>query len=79
MWSITAVTVRVKTNVDVQRKGKKPKRPLSSLWVSRTGSASDWCALQETLHECIDRPTIQYNTLIIMGTPLTSYSLYRSS
>src|SRR6218665_1126847 len=34
---------------------------LSSLWVSRTGSASDWCALQEVLYKCID--TIQYNTL----------------
>src|SRR6218665_1737054 len=31
---------------------------LSSLWVSRTGSASDWCALQEALYKCID--TIQY-------------------
>jgi len=30
---------------------------LSSLWVSRTGSASDWCALQEALYKCID--TIQ--------------------
>src|SRR6218665_2707176 len=30
-----------------------------SLWVSRTGSASDWCALQEALYKCID--TIQYN------------------
>jgi len=27
---------------------------LSSLWVSRTGSASDWCALQEALYKCID-------------------------
>src|SRR6218665_2072486 len=36
-------------------------RLLSSLWVSRTGSASDWCALQEVLYKCID--TIQYNTL----------------
>jgi len=38
-------------------------RLLSSLWVSHTGtsgSASDWCALQEALHKCID--TIQYNT-----------------
>ena len=26
---------------------------LSSLWVSRTGSASDWCALQEALHRFI--------------------------
>ena len=34
-------------------------RLVSSLWVSRTGSASDWCALQETLYKCID--TIQYN------------------
>src|SRR6218665_2428354 len=32
---------------------------LSSLWVSRTGSASDWCALQEALYKRID--TIQYN------------------
>ena len=30
---------------------------LSSLWVSRAGSASDWCALQEALYKCIDRPT----------------------
>ena len=37
-------------------------RLLSSLWVSRTGSASDWCALQEALYKCID--TIQYNTII---------------
>ena len=34
---------------------------LSSLRVSRTGSASDWCALQEALYKCID--TIQYNML----------------
>ena len=33
-------------------------RLLSSLWVSRTGSASDWCTLQEALYKCID--TIQY-------------------
>ena len=33
-------------------------RLLSSLGVSRTGSASDWCALQEALYKCID--TIQY-------------------
>ena len=32
-------------------------RLLSSLWVSLTGSASDWCALQEALYKCID--TIQ--------------------
>src|SRR6218665_3462859 len=29
-------------------------RLLSSLWVSRSGSASDWCALQEALYKCID-------------------------
>src|SRR6218665_3846000 len=34
-------------------------RLLSSLWVSRTGRASDWCVLQEALYKCID--TIQYN------------------
>src|SRR6218665_676717 len=34
-------------------------RLLSSLWVSHTASASDWCALQEALYKCID--TIQYN------------------
>src|SRR6218665_1118489 len=28
-------------------------------WVSRTGSTSDWCALQEALYKC--RDTIQYN------------------
>ena len=36
-------------------------RLLSSLGVSRTGSASDWCALQAALYKCID--TIQYNIL----------------
>ena len=34
---------------------------MSPLWVSRTGSASDWCALQEELYKCID--TIQYNVI----------------
>ena len=33
-----------------------------NLWVSRTGSASDWCALQEALYKFID--TIQYNTTL---------------
>jgi len=37
---------------------KDKERQDSSLWVSRTGSASDWCALQEALYKCID--TIQY-------------------
>src|SRR6218665_1433456 len=32
---------------------------LSSLWVSPTGSASDWCALQNALYKC--KATIQYN------------------
>jgi len=36
---------------------------LSSLWVSRTGSASDWCALREALYKCID--TIQYNAILV--------------
>ena len=36
---------------------------LSSLWVSCTGSTSDWCALQEALYKCIN--TIQYNDLVI--------------
>src|SRR6218665_1225167 len=36
-------------------------RLLSSLWVSLTGKASDFCALQEALYKCID--TIQYNTI----------------
>src|SRR6218665_561201 len=31
------------------------------VWVSRTGSTSDWCALQEALYKCID--IIQYNPL----------------
>ena len=35
---------------------------LSSLWVSRTGSASDWCTLQEALYKCIN--TIQYSSRV---------------
>jgi len=35
---------------------------LSSLWISRTGSASDWCSLQEALYKCID--SIIYNTYV---------------
>ena len=35
-----------------------------SLWVSRTGSTSYWCDLQEVLYKCID--TIQYDTMVIM-------------
>src|SRR6218665_2159609 len=35
-------------------------RLLSSLWVSRTGSASDCCAQQEALYACID--SLQCNT-----------------
>src|SRR6218665_1041136 len=33
----------------------------ASLCISRTGIASDWCALKEALYNCID--TIQYNTI----------------
>src|SRR6218665_3673127 len=36
-------------------------RLLASLWVSRTGSASDWCALQEALYKCINS---KYNTIL---------------
>ena len=48
-------------------------RLLSSLWVSRTGSASDFCALQEALYKCIG--TIQYNSTLdyssfLEGVPL---------
>src|ERR1043165_6588806 len=38
---------------------------LSFLWVFRTGSASDWCALREALYKLID--TIQYNTIQYAG------------
>src|SRR6218665_4000733 len=41
---------------------------VSSLWVSRTGSASDWCAQQEPLYKCID--TIQNNNAsMFLGDP----------
>ena len=41
---------------------------LSSLWVSRTGSASDWCALQEALYKCIDTIQLHINTNYIKHT-----------
>jgi len=41
-------------------------RLLSSLWVSRTGSASHWCALQEALY-ALNECTGQYNTTILAG------------
>ena len=37
-------------------------RQFSSLWVSRTESASDWGALQEAVYKCIY--TIQPNTTL---------------
>jgi len=37
---------------------------LSSFWVSRTRSTSDWSALQEALYKCID--TMQYNTIAVL-------------
>src|SRR6218665_2401356 len=40
------------------------KTALFSPWVSRTRSASDWCALQETLYKCID--TIQYKETVYL-------------
>src|SRR6218665_2607 len=48
-------------------------RLLSSLWVSHTGSASDWCALQEALYKCID--TIQYNTIMLVNIAGKNYLL----
>src|SRR6218665_1029712 len=36
-------------------------RLLSSVGVSRTGSASDWCALQEALYKCINVMCINYS------------------
>src|SRR6218665_443107 len=48
-------------------------RLLSSLWVSRTGSASDWCALQEALYKCID--PIQYNTIHSSSSIVRVHSL----
>src|SRR6218665_1000912 len=56
-------------------------RLLSSLWVSRTGSASDWCALQEALYKFID--TIQYNIHRMhaywpTGIQCTTYLLYHA-
>src|SRR6218665_898504 len=41
---------------------------LSSLWVSRTGSSSNWCALQDALYKFID--TIQYNRPTNSMTPV---------
>ena len=49
-------------------------RLLSSLWVSRTGSASDWCALQEALYKFID--TIQYNTVHGDSTGTITMTIY---
>src|SRR6218665_374603 len=51
---------------------------ISSLWVSHTGSASDWCALQEALYKCID--TIQYNSngVKVLSLILTTIQNYRA-
>ena len=58
------ITITFADNI-VAKRGQVPlfilSRLLSTLWVSRTGSASDWCALQEALYKCID--TMQYNTI----------------
>src|SRR6218665_227547 len=45
-------------------------RLLSSLWVSCTGSASDWCAQQEALDKGID--TIKHNTIHVLRPEQTS-------
>ena len=42
-----------------------PSRLLSSLGVSRTLNASDWCALQEVLCKSLD--TIQYVFVTCLG------------
>src|SRR6218665_1084597 len=39
---------------------------LSSLWVSRTESASDWRALQEALYKCIDQYNTNENIIIVL-------------
>src|SRR6218665_1414728 len=44
---------------------------LSSLWVSRTGSTSDRCALQEALYKCIE--IIQYNCALQLYFLLQCY------
>ena len=49
-----------------------PSLNTASLWVSRTGSASDWCALQEALYKCID--TIQYTIQCINALLNREYS-----
>jgi len=41
-------------------------RLLSSLWVSCTGSASDWCALQEALYKCIDTYSTTLHTSVFI-------------
>src|SRR6218665_2273470 len=46
--------------LETDREKERESQLLSSLSLSRTGSASDWCSLQETLYKCID--TIQYNS-----------------
>src|SRR6218665_2344766 len=48
---------------------------LSSIWVSRTGSASDWYTLQEALYKCID--TIQYDTIHRYYKPYNIYDYNR--
>src|SRR6218665_952518 len=51
-------------------------RLLSSLWVSRTGSTSDWRALQEVLYKCID--TIQYNkSICLIAVHISNFALCR--
>jgi len=47
--------------LNLQSKGSSIYYGLSSLWVSHTGSACDWYALQEALYKCMD--IIQGNTI----------------
>src|SRR6218665_576354 len=47
-------------------------RLLSSLYVSRTGSASDWCTLQVALYKCTY--TLKYHTIHVF--PYTEAASY---
>jgi len=42
---------------------------LSSLWVSQTGSASDWCALQEVLYRYNTIHTLLLVSCCLITTP----------
>src|SRR6218665_3212028 len=88
MNGLSKVIIRVKFNCMTATQGahRAHHHSFSSLWVSRTGSASDCCAFQEALYKCID--TIQYysayfystssSPLLLRGAPNTARILCRS-